>query len=163
MIGIFYGSSTGQTEELAQRIAKELGVESTDLHNVANSSAAEVEKYDKIVLGSSTWGLGELQDDWYDFLDQLKKLKLEGREVALFGCGDAASYPDTFCDALGIIKEGLAESGCTFVGALERSEYQIDDSRAVEGDKTVGLLCDEYEPEQTDKMLPKWIAAIGSK
>ena len=72
MTGIFFGSTMGTTEAVAADIAKQLGVADADVHNVADTPAGEVQKYDLLVLGSSTWGAGELQDDWYGFLDQLK-------------------------------------------------------------------------------------------
>lgn len=105
--GIFYGSTTGMTESLAAKIAARTGVAQTDVRNVADASADEAEGYDLLLLGSSTWGCGELQDDWYDFLDALKRKALSGKRVALFGCGDSASYPDSFCDALAEIRDGL--------------------------------------------------------
>ena len=61
--GIFYGSTTGMTESLAAKIAARTGVAQTDVHNVADASADEAEGYDLLLLGSSTWGCGELQDD----------------------------------------------------------------------------------------------------
>lgn len=110
MTGIFFGSTMGTTEAVAADIAKQLGVADADVHNVADTPAGEVQKYDLLVLGSSTWGAGELQDDWYGFLDQLKAQDLSGKKVALFGCGDSGSYPDTFCDAVGLIYDGLQQS-----------------------------------------------------
>ena len=65
MIGIFFGSTTGTTEAAAGDIARRLGVAAADLHNVADTPADEVDRYDLLLLGSSTWGCGELQDDWY--------------------------------------------------------------------------------------------------
>ena len=65
MTGIFYGSTTGSTEAVAQDIARLLGVAESDLHNVADTPADEADKYDLLLLGSPTWGCGELQDDWY--------------------------------------------------------------------------------------------------
>ena len=85
MTGIFFGSTMGTTEAVAADIAKQLGVADADVHNVADTPAGEVQKYDLLVLGSSTWGAGELQDDWYDFLDALKRKALSGKRVALFG------------------------------------------------------------------------------
>ena len=81
MTGIFYGSTTGTTEAVAEDIAKQLGVASADVHNVADASADEADKYDLLVVGSSTWGCGELQDDWYSFLDALKAKDLTGRKA----------------------------------------------------------------------------------
>ena len=84
MTGIFFGSTTGTTESVAARIAERLGVAQADVHNVAAASVEDVKKYDLLLLGSSTWGSGELQDDWPGFLDKLGKEDLSGRRVALF-------------------------------------------------------------------------------
>ena len=64
--GVFYGSSTGTCEELANQIAEKLGVSSTDVHSVDKMTADKIKEYEVLVLGTSTWGDGELQDDWYD-------------------------------------------------------------------------------------------------
>ena len=122
MTGIFFGSTMGTTEAVAADIAKQLGVADADVHNVADTPAGEVQKYDLLVLGSSTWGAGELQDDWYGFLDQLKAQDLSGKKVALFGCGDSGSYPDTFCDAVGLIYDGLQQSGFYFSKTAKKRE-----------------------------------------
>ena len=80
--GVFYGSSTGTCEDIAGRIAVRLGVDSADVHNVADLTADMIAGYDVLVLGSSTWGCGELQDDWYDALELLRKTGLQGKTVA---------------------------------------------------------------------------------
>ncbi len=159
-IGIFYGSSTGNTQALAKQIAAKLGVAAADLHDVSKTQAAKAADYDLILLGSSTWGLGDLQDDWQDFADQIKKVNLAGKRVALFGCGDSASYPDTFCDAMAIIRDEMEGTGCTFVGETDASGY-AGDSRAFDGDTALGLIADDDEPGQTEARLEAWIAAIG--
>ena len=160
--GIFYGSTTGTTEELAGRVAGALGVSAADVHNVANTSAAGAKEYDVLVLGSSTWGSGELQDDWYDFLKALGAEDLSGKAVALFGCGDSASYPDSFCDALAEIRDGLEATGCTFVGALDAAEYDGCTSRICRDGKVIGLAVDDGASEAvSDARMEKWIAAVG--
>ena len=53
-IGIFYGSSSGTTENIANAIADKLGVASADIHNVADASPEDVNKYEVLILGSST-------------------------------------------------------------------------------------------------------------
>lgn len=85
-IGIFYGSSTGTTEDIAKRIAAKLGVDASNLYDVAKASPSDLVGYEVLILGSSTWGTGDLQDDWYDFLAKIKKLDLSGKFVAIFGC-----------------------------------------------------------------------------
>ena len=116
-IGVFYGSTTGTTEDLARRIAEKLDVPSADVFDVSKLTEALVNEYDVLVLGSSTWGAGELQDDWYDGVKVLKKCDLSHKSVALFGCGDSDSYSDTFCDAIGILYEDLKDTHCKFCGA----------------------------------------------
>ena len=78
-IGIFYGSTTGTTEAVAEQIASHLGVGSSEVYNVGNTDAKVAEEYELLILGSSTWGSGELQDDWYDFLEQLAGKNLSGK------------------------------------------------------------------------------------
>ena len=79
-IGIFYGSSTGMTAEVAEEIAKAMGVDTSDIHNIADSAPSDVEPYDVLIFGSSTWGSGELQDDWLDMVDGLEATDLSGKE-----------------------------------------------------------------------------------
>ncbi|AIJ34591.1 flavodoxin [Porphyromonas gingivalis] len=161
-IGIFYGSSTGTTSDLAQKIASALGVDSANVMDVANADAAAAAKYDVLLLGSSTWGLGDLQDDWESFLPKLKGEDLSGKKVGLFGCGDASSYSDTFCAALGTIKAELANTGCTFIGAYPAEGYSYDETTAEENGQLIGLCVDDAnESDQTEARMERWIAAMG--
>ncbi|AAQ66847.1 flavodoxin [Porphyromonas gingivalis] len=161
-IGIFYGSSTGTTSDLAQKIASALGVDSANVMDVANADAAAAAKYDVLLLGSSTWGLGDLQDDWESFLPKLKGENLSGKKVGLFGCGDASSYSDTFCAALGTIKAELANTGCTFIGAYPAEGYSYDETTAEENGQLIGLCVDDAnESDQTEARMERWIAAMG--
>ena len=46
MIGIYYGSSTGNTEAAANDIAAALGVDAANIHNVGDTDASTVADYD---------------------------------------------------------------------------------------------------------------------
>ena len=158
-IGIFYGSSTGTTEGVANKIAEKLGC--GDLHDVSSASADEVAPYEVLLLGSSTWGCGDLQDDWEGFLESLKEQDLSGKLVGLFGCGDSSSFSDTFCDAMGTIYEGLQGTGCTFIGSADASGYSFDSSTACIDGTFVGCALDEMnEDDQTDGRLDQWIETL---
>lgn len=162
MTGIFFGSTTGTTESVAARIAERLGVAQADVHNVAAASVEDVKKYDLLLLGSSTWGSGELQDDWPGFLDKLGKEDLSGRRVALFGCGDAGIYSDTFCDAMAEIRDGLASTGCTFVGGFDAEEYPGCGSRLCQDGEAIGwAVYDSASDAENQMRMELWIAAIG--
>lgn len=159
---IFYGSSTGTTKEIAGRIAKALGVDEKDVYNVADTSVTKLGDYDELILGSSTWGSGDLQDDWYDFLDGAEALDLSGKKIAVFGVGDD-SMSDTFCDAAGEIYDRMQKTGATFVGAFNTFPYEFNKSKAVkvEGAGAVGLLIDETNhPDATDDRIAKWVKEL---
>lgn len=158
---IIYGSSTGTCESLAQKIAAKLGVESSDVYDVAKIDAATVDGYQNLILGTSTWGAGELQDDWYDGLSTLKQANLSGKVIAIFGCGDSESYSDTFCGAMGEIYDGLEGSGAKLIGAVATDGYTFDDSAAVKDGKFVGLPLDDVnEDDKSDERIAAWVEDI---
>ena len=161
MTGIFFGSTMGTTEAVAADIAKQLGVADADVHNVADTPAGEVQKYDLLVLGSSTWGAGELQDDWYDGINLLKSAGLSGKTVALFGCGDAESYPDTFCGGMKELFDAAKEGGANVLEGVSTEGYTFDDSDAVVDGKFVGLALDDVnEDDKTEERIDAWLEAI---
>ena len=162
--GIFYGSTLGTTEAVATQIGEKLGVGAADIHNVADSDPSAVQAYDTLLLGSSTWGSGELQDDWCNFIDRLKEIDLSGKTVALFGCGDSAGYSDTFCDAIGLLHDSLAASGCRFIGACDPSGYTFDSSIALQEGRFVGLPIDENnESHLTAERIDRWTEQLKTE
>ena len=74
LIGLFFGSDTGNTEAVAGMIQKELGNELVDVMDIAQSTKADIEKYDLLILGIPTWYYGESQADWDDFYPELEKV-----------------------------------------------------------------------------------------
>lgn len=154
---VVYGSSTGTCEAIANTIASKLGVEAI---NVADLNDAVVADNDNLILGTSTWGAGELQDDWYDGVEVLKVADLAGKTVALFGCGDAESYPDTFCGAMAEIYNAVKDQA-NVIGAVSTDGYTFDDSEAVIDGQFVGLALDDVnEDDKTEGRIDAWIDAI---
>ncbi|MCM1336456.1 MAG: flavodoxin [Candidatus Amulumruptor caecigallinarius] len=159
-IGIFYASSTGTTEEIALQLAKLLDVDKADVRNVASSAPTEVADFDIILLGTSTWGAGDMEDDMIDFADGLKAIDLTGKQVALFGCGDT-SMADTFCDGVGTLYDDLIPTNCTFIDEFNVDGYTFNHSKAVRGGKAVGLLIDNVNhPDLTPTRLDLWATTI---
>ena len=156
---VVYGSSTGTCEAIAEKIAQKLGCEAIDVQNL---TADVVSNNQNLILGTSTWGAGELQDDWYDGLKVLQGADLSGKTIALFGCGDCESYGDTFVGGIGELFNALKSSGARFVGAVDVDGYTFGDSEAVVDGKFVGLPLDDVnEDDKTDKRIEAWIAAIS--
>ncbi len=151
---VFYGSSTGNTETAANAIASKLGA---DLFNVDSSPADKFAEYDNLIFGTSTWGVGDLQDDWEDFISELEEADLDGKVVAIFGLGDSATYPDSFVDGIGTIYNTVKDKGCKVVGFTETEGYDYEESTAEVDGKFVGLPLDEdNEGDMTDERIEKW-------
>ncbi len=158
---IFYGSSTGNTESVAKTIATKLNA---DIYNVADDPIENITDYNNLIFGSSTWGIGDLQDDWDSFLPKLAKADLKGKTIALFGLGDCEGYPDTFVDAIGTIYETIKDKGCKIVGMVKTSEYSFSESKAVADSSFVGLPLDEdNESNLTNSRLDKWLNEISKQ
>ena len=156
---VVFGSSTGTCEAIAEKIASKLGVEAI---NVQDLSADVVDSHQNLILGTSTWGAGELQDDWYDGLQVLQKADLSGKTIALFGCGDCESYSDTFVGGIGELYNGIKDSGVRFVGAVSPDGYTFDDSEALVDGQFIGLPLDDVnEDDKTDERIEAWIEQIS--
>ena len=155
--GIFYGSTTGNTEAVAKKIKDLLGIDA-DIANISSSSIEDMMKYDNLILGSSTWGMGDIQDDWSTIINKLSKADFSGKKVALFGTGDQNAYTDTFVDAIGLLYEALENSGAEFIGAWPSEGYDHSESKAVKNGAFVGLALDEdNQSEMTDERIAKWV------
>ncbi len=160
MIGIFYGSSMGNTEEAANLIKSKLNKESKII-NVTEMTKESLNDFDTILLGSSTWGLGDLQDDWDRKLSVLKEADLSNKKIGFFGCGDQESYSDTFADALGIIYEVVKDSGAEFIGSWSTEGYSFSASAAVYNDSFIGLVLDEdNQADMTEDRIEAWVASL---
>lgn len=159
--GIFYGSTTGTTANIARRIAKALNVPTEDVHDVAKSSPTKMGNYDLLVLGTSTWGAGEIQDDWYDFLDGAEAMALEGKRIAIFGDGDE-TMTDSFCSGMGVLFHRLGNTGASFIGQFPADVYNFKSSEALLPDgNMVGLALDEVNhPDLTDERIEKWVKTL---
>lgn len=60
-IGLFYGSNTGNTEldaEMVKNTFESFAPVTVDLFNIGSVDLAEMEKYDRLIIGCPTWNIG---------------------------------------------------------------------------------------------------------
>ena len=153
---IFYGSTTGTTEMVAGKVGELLGAEV-----LSATEIDRVEEYDFVIFATSTWGMGDLQDDWYEALDKLKTKNLSGKKVGLIGIGDQFGFGDTFVDGIGTIYEELKDMGINLVGKTSTDGYSFSGSKAVVDDEFVGLVIDENnQSELTDERINAWVEKV---
>jgi len=161
-IGIFYGSTEGNTERVVTAIQQQLGGEAVAaLHNVNSATADDVAPYSKVILACPTWEIGQLQEDWESFVDELEDVDWAGKKVTYVGLGDADGYPDTFQDALGIIHDRIKDKGATFVGAWPTEGYSFEASKGIVNGKFLGLsIDDDNQKDQTPARISKWVEQL---
>ncbi|MHC4847924.1 MAG: flavodoxin domain-containing protein, partial [Planctomycetota bacterium] len=61
---IVYGSNTGVGQGVADDLKALLGDRVNDVLNIAEIEIDKILEYDNVILGISTWDIGELQYDW---------------------------------------------------------------------------------------------------
>ena len=155
---VIYGSSTGTCEAIAEKIASKLGCAALNVHDLTTDI---INNHQNLILGTSTWGAGEMQDDWYDGVKTLQNADLRGKTIALFGCGDCESYSDTFVGGIGELYNGIKDSGANFIGSVDTDGYTFDDSEAVIDGKFIGLPLDDInEDDKTDTRIEDWLSAV---
>lgn len=154
--GIFYGSTTGTTEMVAKKVGALLGA---DVMPAAEID--KVENYDFVIFATSTWGMGDLQDDWFGALETLAGKNLSGKKVALIGVGDQVSFGDTFVDGMGTIYEEIKDKGITLVGKTSVDGYDFSSSKAVIDGEFAGLVIDENnQSELTEERITAWVEKV---
>jgi len=154
-IAIVYGSSTGATEAVAEKI--QALFDDAALFNAESVSVDDLKPYDFLIFGASTTGVGDLQDDWEVLLPKVEKMDFTGKKVALFSLGDSASFSTSFAGAMYYIYKAL-KGKVEIVGSVSTDGYTFDDSDAVIDGRFVGLALDEdNEYNETDARLAAWV------
>ncbi|MBS1978901.1 MAG: flavodoxin [Bacteroidetes bacterium] len=159
-IGIFFGSTEGNTERVVNQIQEAFGADAESF-NVNSASSDDMQPFPNIILACPTWEIGQLQEDWESFIDEIEKVDYAGKKVTYLGLGDADGYPDTFLDALGIIHDRIKHKGATFVGAWPTDGYNFSASKGVVNGKFLGLAIDEdNQKDLTAGRVEKWVAQL---
>jgi flavodoxin I len=162
-IGLFYSTTSGATKQVAETIRMVFGGGTVELHNIDVVSPDKLKEYDKLIFGAPTMGLGELSDEWEAWIGELSAKHVRGKTVALFGLGDQEGYPDTFVDALGIIRDKLLECDAELVGEWPSDGYDFVKSKAEKAGKFAGLVIDDdNQPRRTNDRVREWVESIRS-
>jgi len=162
-LGIFFGSTTGNTENIAEMLSAEFGSLVSTTANITDIEPEDLLNYDILILGIPTWNVGELQYDWEDFLPQMKGLDLSGKKVAMFGLGDSFGYAENFLDALGLLWDELKEMGSPeLVGVWPTQGYTFDESKGMfDENHFLGLgLDEENESDMHEERIKAWTAKV---
>jgi len=171
-VGIFFGTDTGNTRRIAKEIADTLtpAVAAKPV-NIRNSSVEDLLKFDTLILGSPTYGEGQLPglstgnatESWEEFLPKLSGQDFNGKKVAIYGLGNQKGYPGQFVDAMFYLFEQFKQCGATMIGAWETEGYKFNASKAVIDNHFVGLVLDQdNQKDMTAARLDTWLKMLAN-
>ncbi|WP_170020007.1 flavodoxin domain-containing protein [Campylobacter sp. RM16190] len=158
-IGIFYATGKGDTAKACEYLASKLGAKVKAVKEVEQSS--EFEDFDLLILASSSYGFGELHDDWKAKLCLLKEAKLKGKKVAIVGVGNQERHGDNFCG--GVVEFLPCIKGALLLGTSEKDGYKFDYSSSFINDKFIGLALDTKGDKEYEKRIDKWVSEIKNQ
>ncbi|MBQ7586391.1 MAG: flavodoxin [Desulfovibrionaceae bacterium] len=130
-IRIVYGSSTGNTASIAEKIGELLSKagHETVVEDAANVQAKDLAAgYDAVFMGCSAWGETdlELQDDFLPLFESMADMGLKGVKLAAFASGDS-SY-EHFCGAVDAIEAKGKELGAVLIAEGLKMEGSATDN-----------------------------------
>jgi flavodoxin I len=165
-IGIFYGSSGGTTREAAEKL--ESYFDDAELIDMEEDfdDIDQILEFDTLLIGSSTWGQGDVQRDWVDPLYEMENDEpdLTGKKVAFFGAGDQDTHGEHFVSALGKMHDLFTKLGATAYGFVPTDGYSYEDSLALKDGKFCGLPIDDVnQKDLTPQRIEQWATQLKSE
>jgi len=161
-VGLFYGSDTGNTEEITHQLADLWKASELEIIEARSMNVTDYARFDILLLGLSTWYDGELQSDFDSFFEEFLTIDFTGKIVALYGLGDQYGYGENFVDGLGILGEVILQNGGEIIGMWPTKGYEFDESKGLfkEG-LFYGLALDfENQMDLNDERLETWVQQV---
>jgi len=170
-IGIFFGTETGSTRLVAKKLQRVLGNEVADKPvNVAKASIADMLQYDALILGTPSYGVGDIpgrsagcfEPNWEEFFARLdEEPDFSGKKIAFFGLGAQERYSERFCSSLFALYVMFKSFGAQIVGQWPTDGYVFEHSNAVIDGRFVGLVLDQRTQHMfTDERLERWSTMV---
>jgi flavodoxin I len=170
-VGIFFGTDTGNTRRIAKDIFSILtkSVAAKPV-NIRNATVADLQGFDTLILGTPTYGEGQLPglstgnatESWEEFLPTMEGCDFSGKKVAIYGLGNQKSYPTEFVDAMIYLYDRFEQCGATMIGAWDTEGYEFEASKSVVDKRFVGLVLDqENQKDLTPTRLEIWLKNLA--
>jgi len=122
-IAIVYHSAGGNTKAIAEAIASFMP--ESQLFRVSEVDIPKLTAFDGLIVGTYTWGNGELPEKMVAFFQELEALDLTHTVTAVFGSGET-NYKH-FCGAVDIFRDMLFAKSRLAVTLKIEQMYQDSD------------------------------------
>lgn len=169
-IGIFFGTETGTTRLIAKKLYKLIGQDVADKPiNVNRITAQDMLEYDVLILGTPSYGEGDipglstgcLERNWEEFLSEFGRPDLTGKKIAMFGLGAQERYSERFASSLMALYKVFEELGAEMIGQWPVEGYTFENSASVMDGMFVGLVIDQRtQGMKTEERLKQWVEQI---
>ena len=80
-VGVFFGTSTGATEGVADMICSEFDVEAVEIDGIQGSVAKKFAEYDALIVGTPTWNTGADVERSGTGWDEIYYGEMQGKEL----------------------------------------------------------------------------------
>ena len=166
-VGIYFASTTGNTQQVAEMIQESYGDDAEEPKDIDDAKPDELKSCDTIIVGAPTWNTGADTErsgtGWDEFIyGPLADLDLSGKPVAVFGLGDAVGYSDYFCDALEEIHDAFEKSGAKMIGYTGTDHVEFEESKSVRDGKFLGMAVDMVngDTDEIEELISNWCNQI---
>jgi flavodoxin I len=167
-VGLYYSTSTGNTETVAGYLAERTGC--SDYKDIADADEAEIMGHEAIIVGAPTWHTGADEErsgtSWDEWLYQtLPNMDFSDKKVAIFGVGDSGGYADNFCDATGELYDCFTAKGAKIFGMTpDQDGIEYEETKSVRDGKFVGKMFDEdgYSDE-SEQRADDWVSQLKNE
>lgn len=108
-VKIVYGTAGGNTKLVCEKVVEVLTTKGhrIELFDAIKTTPADIGAYDALILACPTYGIGELEEHFENFLEQLNAVDLKGHKCAIIGLGDPKYDLDYHLESAKIIMDFL--------------------------------------------------------
>lgn len=147
-IAVVYASGSGNTKALMEQITKRLGgyVKVFDVREV---DVDKLVHFDMLIVGSYTWGDGDLPARMKRFYEQLETRDISHMKTAVFGTGETGYFH--YCRAVDMFRDMLfAKSEKLLVTLKVEQMFDVSDLSRI--DRFAEIINNHVYSETSDQL-----------
>lgn len=112
-VRIIFGSTSGNTELTSEKVAEVLCASAinVEVKRVERSQASDLSGVNLLILASSTYGHGVLQEDFAAFIEGLDGFSFDGQKCAVIGLGDPKYDREYHIESAKLLEKFVKEYG----------------------------------------------------